>query len=459
MPSQTATGQRGRYLVIGAGYAGLAVAIELRSKGFEVEVIEAVPELTTQGDIIQIGSNATRVMQGWGTILKDIQKDSAQPPAMTIWDQNGKELLTSPLPDSFDGSPVLFSNRGLIQTHIFNYAKSVGVKFRFGCRVNSYFETATEAGVKIGDEAITADGIIACDGIHSTARNYIMGQPRTARTSGFGVYRSWFSLDLLANHPLTKRFAESKEDEFHVWVGPDTHVILFTTISVRGAVIFCTHKDNEEVQESWSKRGELEDMQKVVEGWEPTVLAAMAQIPKDKIIDWKLLWRDPIKKWQSDNGRMVIAGDAAHPHLPTSGSGAAQALEDAATIAAVLYSLGSEKTVTAFGTFEKLRFERTSLTQRMGWETRHRWHQIDWDMVEADPEYLKMPQPLWLYCHDAAKYAYERCEEAAKSVETGAPFVSTNLPEGYVHEDWNIDMMMDLESQQAKEHFYQIANK
>lgn len=44
---------KGRYLVIGAGYAGLAVAIELRRKGFKVEVIEAVKELTTQGMCIR----------------------------------------------------------------------------------------------------------------------------------------------------------------------------------------------------------------------------------------------------------------------------------------------------------------------------------------------------------------------------------------------------------------------
>ncbi len=40
---------KGRFLVIGAGYAGLAAAIELKSNGFEVEVIEAVEKLTTQG--------------------------------------------------------------------------------------------------------------------------------------------------------------------------------------------------------------------------------------------------------------------------------------------------------------------------------------------------------------------------------------------------------------------------
>ncbi len=40
---------RGRILVVGAGFGGLAAAIELNRKGFEVEVMEAVEKLTTQG--------------------------------------------------------------------------------------------------------------------------------------------------------------------------------------------------------------------------------------------------------------------------------------------------------------------------------------------------------------------------------------------------------------------------
>ena len=181
-------------------------------------------------------------MSKWGNVLESIQADSAQPPTMTLFDRSGKELLTAPLPSHFDGFPVLFSNRGFIQKHIFDYAVSIGVKFHFGSRVQSYFEDETGAGVVIRGEHVKADGVIACDGIHSTARKYITGSQQKARTSGFAVYRSWFPLDGLANNPLTRRFAESKKDEFYVWLGPDTHVILFTTISVRGAVIFCTHK-------------------------------------------------------------------------------------------------------------------------------------------------------------------------------------------------------------------------
>jgi 2-polyprenyl-6-methoxyphenol hydroxylase-like FAD-dependent oxidoreductase len=40
---------KGRILVVGAGYSGLATAIELIRVGYEVEVIEAVKALSTQG--------------------------------------------------------------------------------------------------------------------------------------------------------------------------------------------------------------------------------------------------------------------------------------------------------------------------------------------------------------------------------------------------------------------------
>ncbi|KAL2201608.1 hypothetical protein CC79DRAFT_1377471 [Sarocladium strictum] len=112
--------------------------------------------------------------------------------------------------------------------------------------------------------------------------------------------------------------------------------------------------------------------------------------------------------WVSSTSRITLIGDAAHPHLPTSGQGAAEAFEDAATIGALVDKLGVDGIPTAFRAFEKLRFERISLTQRMGWETQHRCHQMDWDMVASNPEFLKMAQPLWLYDFDAEQYTYDR---------------------------------------------------
>jgi 2-polyprenyl-6-methoxyphenol hydroxylase-like FAD-dependent oxidoreductase len=96
-------------------------------------------------------------------------------------------------------------------------------------------------------------------------------------------------------------------------------------------------------------------MLKTVDGWDETYRAVVKRIPEAILIDFKLLWRDPVKKWVSDNGRVVIVGDAAHPHLATSGQGAAQAIEDGATLGALLDRAGKAELPSALRAFEKLR--------------------------------------------------------------------------------------------------------
>lgn len=97
-------------------------------------------------------------------------------------------------------------------------------------------------------------------------------------------------------------------------------------------------------------------MLKVVEGWDPRVVQAVRSIPEDILIDYKLLWRDPIPRWVSEGGRIVLVGDAAHPHLPTSGAGGASAIEDGVTLAVVVEKLGKERIPLALQAFHRLRY-------------------------------------------------------------------------------------------------------
>lgn len=96
-----------------------------------------------------------------------------------------------------------------------------------------------------------------------------------------------------------------------------------------------------------------------VEGWDEELRHIIQHIPPDSLIDHKMLWRDPVKTWVSKNGRICLVGDAAHPHLPTSGTGAAQAFEDAATIAALLLKScekrGEPDIGAVFKAYERLR--------------------------------------------------------------------------------------------------------
>jgi 2-polyprenyl-6-methoxyphenol hydroxylase-like FAD-dependent oxidoreductase len=94
---------------------------------------------------------------------------------------------------------------------------------------------------------------------------------------------------------------------------------------------------------------------KVIEGWDQRPRDIIAMTPEAQLIDYKLLWRDPLPKWVSKHGRMMLVGDSAHPFLPTSGQGAGQAIEDAATVAICLELAGKEKVPLGLRTSEKLR--------------------------------------------------------------------------------------------------------
>ena len=75
----------------------------------------------------------------------------------------------------------------------------------------------------------------------------------------------------------------------------------------------------------------------------PDILKKVISVtPKDKLLDWKIMWRDAQPQWVSPKGRVVQLGDAAHTFVPSSGNGANQAIEDAASLATCLQLAGRE---------------------------------------------------------------------------------------------------------------------
>ncbi|KAH7077569.1 hypothetical protein BKA63DRAFT_411071 [Paraphoma chrysanthemicola] len=455
-------------LVVGAGFGGLACAIALAKQGIDVRVFELAEDLTRQGklsidleagDVIMVGSNATRIISKWGGGLMDeIWKMAAQPSTLKIQDKSGKLLLEQPLANDFDGFPNIYTNRTKLQNLLYRHALELGVRFTFGTRVTEYFENDTEAGFSVNGARYSADAVLVGDGVHSKGRSFLTGIPEKALKSGFAVYRSWFPLDNLRGSDLTRQIADADEDQFAIWIAEDTHAVLTTNVKQQTCTCFATHKDLTDIEESWHLKGSVDDMLNVVNGWDPVLREIIRSIPPDDLIDHKLLWRNPNKKWVSGRGRIALVGDAAHPHLATSGTGGAQAIEDGATLAILITRAGRHELPMALRAYERLRFERTSLTQRMGWETRHRWHQTDWEAVAANPEFLKLPQPEWLNGHDAEEYAATHFDKVVERLRNGSPFQSSNIPTGHVHKDWTIEEMMAREGQKPDATFYQVDN-
>lgn len=73
--------------------------------------------------------------------------------------------------------------------------------------------------------------------------------------------------------------------------------------------------------------------------------------------------------------------------------------------------------------------------------------------MKKNPSILKFPIPDWLYGADATRYAYENAKAAIQSVQTGVPFISTNVPDGYVHEDWTAEDVRARQKAEGQEAF------
>ena len=152
--------------------------------------------------------------------------------------------------------------------------------------------------------------------------------------------------------PRTKEFCENG-DTFNGWIGPDVHFLFSTLKGGKDCCWVLTHKDDHDIDESWSYPGKIEEVMEVLKGWDPTCRAIVEKTPS--VVDWKLVYRDPLPTWVSEKARILLLGDAAHPFLPTSAQGATQAMEDGVTIAVCLKRAGKNNVPEALKTHQALR--------------------------------------------------------------------------------------------------------
>jgi 2-polyprenyl-6-methoxyphenol hydroxylase-like FAD-dependent oxidoreductase len=159
------------------------------------------------------------------------------------------------------------------------------------------------------------------------------------------------------------------------------------------------------------------------------------------------MWRNPQPKMVSPLGHVAQVGDAAHAFLPTSGSGAAMAMEDGYTLAACLdiafqRGAGKEDIPLACRVFNLLRFERVACAQLQGFENRERLHKTDWKALEENPSKPPGGVREWMRNHDPEQYAYDMYDAAASHLVSGTPFANTNFPPGYKYKPWTIQELL-----------------
>jgi 2-polyprenyl-6-methoxyphenol hydroxylase-like FAD-dependent oxidoreductase len=405
-------------LIVGAGFAGIAAAIECDRKGHKPIIFEKaanVEEITRFGDIISFDPNGARNFERWPGVIEEMQKVARKTTWLDLYHWKD-EFVTR---QSFEGEkswgPRINGHRGELYGIIYKHAVDQGIEIRWGQRVTDYFEDGGKAGVTVNGENMFADVVIAAEGVRSRGRRIVLGFDDKPKSSGYAVYRSWFSGDAIKDNPMLKHLVDG--DSHSGFIGPDLH---FLVSSLKGGKEFnwvFTHVDDGNIEESWQFPGRVEDCLKYVEGWAPIVQEIVRSTPKGaRLIDHKLVFRDPLPTFISPKQRIALIGDAAHPFLPTSIQGASQSIEDGVVLAACLEMAGKKDATLAIRAYEKIRYERVHKAQATGVKTRERWHKANWDEIAKKPESIHLAREAWLLNFDAEKDCYERFEEITKEL-------------------------------------------
>ena len=364
--------------VVGAGIGGLAVAALLKRAGSDVQVYEQARRFGRVGAGIQMTPNAVKILRRLG--VEERLKRVAYRSELRLsreWD-SGKitsELKLGEEVEKKFGAPFLCLHRAELHAAIESTAPPEIV--HFGMRLVDLDRNAHGVTLIFADGTrVRADAVIGADGVHSVVRELLLG-PEKPRFTGRVAYRSIF--------PAARLGATRVSPLQTKWWGPDRHVVIYYVTATRDQIYFVTSvPEGAEwmTPESWSAKGDLEELRKAYSGFHAEVRAVLDACPD--VYKWALLERDPLPRWSE--GRVVLLGDACHPMTPYMAQGAAAALEDAAVLARCLEPAAGEGLEQALELYEATRKPRTSVIQAKSSTN-------TWMRTDADPG--------WVYGYDA----------------------------------------------------------
>ncbi|KAL4922118.1 hypothetical protein BDW62DRAFT_207884 [Aspergillus aurantiobrunneus] len=379
-------------------------------QGFEVEIFEKAHEFLRLGDSLGLGENALRLLQRWGLHDELVALGNKSEFLQIRHWHTGEVMAQQPAMDMAG----YIGHRGDYHRAFLARVAALGIPLHMGCSVVAYDETRPSITLANGQEHHT-DVIIAADGIKSLARELVLGFEDKPKSSGYACYRAYFKGAFLKEDPLCREFVE--KECVNIWIGHDVHFVQNTLRDGDEFNWILTHKDTEDIKESWFQPGNMDDVRGLIHDLDPRIAAAVKRTKE--CLDWKICYRDPIPSWVSKSHKVALLGDSCHPHLPTSAQGASQATESAAVLALCLKLAGKENVPLATRVYEKLRFDRVRKCQLNGEDIRDRWHGALRKLEageELNPEDVMM-RNRWLYPFDAEADTLQRWKETATVVE------------------------------------------
>lgn len=362
-------------LIVGAGIGGLAAANALQAKGVRTIVLEQARELGEVGAGVQLGPNATRVLEAMG-LLEAMLRKAVTPEAQVAFSfDDGRELRRVAFADTLKrtfGYPYLHVYRPDLMDVL---AEGFTGDLRLGAPVVKVLEEGGRVGAHRADgEIVWGDALIGADGIHSVVRKHLHGE-LPARFSGYMAWRGLCPGE--AGRQMGVPVISAN------WWGPNRHFVHYY-VAGGGYLnwVGVTPHDGSAI-ESWTAKGEIADALADYDKWDGQVRDIIGATPF--AMKWALHDRDPLPFWS--RGRVSLLGDAAHPMLPFMAQGAAQSIEDGFVLARCIAD--GDDVEASLARYQRNRLDRTAWVQEGSRKNERLFHMADPKDVAARNERIQ----------------------------------------------------------------------
>jgi 2-polyprenyl-6-methoxyphenol hydroxylase-like FAD-dependent oxidoreductase len=326
-------------LIVGAGIGGVTLAIALRERGINADVVEIEARVVGVG--ITLTGTTLRALDMLGLAAGCVERGFGFN-YFKVGDDAGNIQATNPLPPSRPGFPAAIGmQRPVFADFMAKTATEKGASIREGLTVESMKQDADGVDVRFTDGSTGRyDLVIGADGVFSSIRKQIFGDAYEPTYVGQGVYRF-----MTERHPLI--------DQIVIFVGPklkagfiplsDDSMYLFTTMSYPPQTRIDESKTHVILKEA------LKDFTA------PIVVEVRERIRSPERVVWRPFENTLVPSpWYK--GRVVLIGDAAHTMTPHLTAGGGMAIEDAVILAEALAR--DATAAMALDNFMKRRFER-----------------------------------------------------------------------------------------------------
>jgi salicylate hydroxylase len=308
--------------IAGASVAGLSAAIALTLAGFPVEIFEREQNPQAIGAGIQIGPNATRIMESWKL---SVLGASFEPEAIELRNARSGALLNKvplrPAARTRYGAPYITLLRKDLLTALLDRAGELGIPIRYACPVTEAAKTPDGLDVTAGGRTFTAGALIGADGINSSVRK--LARCGSAPFSARAV--AWRGI-----LPITSAPPEIRSN-IVLWMASGGHFVHYPVSggsALNGVLVL--DGDYNRAGDSWagSQKPPILDR---ASNW--------AEFPR-QVLGLTNAWQPwplyGVEKWEGGVGRIQTIGDAWHAMRPYLASGGVMAIEDAAALASCL---------------------------------------------------------------------------------------------------------------------------